>query len=107
VFPTPAHGFALEPSEAAELSRSPAPRDRGYGARGELPKGLTFRRDRSTFRGIGREPQMDESFSWFDPTNNDDRFIACVVELTRQHPRSGPDGYQREGSVGLVAAGLR
>jgi len=31
---------------------------------------------------------MNESLTWLDPDNRDDRFIAITIEVIRQHPRS-------------------
>jgi hypothetical protein len=59
-----------------------------YGRRGSILDGVPLNKPTSTIRAIAREPRMDESLSWLDPTNRDDRFIASVLEIMRQHPRS-------------------
>ncbi len=61
---------------------------KGYRARGQLTQGVPLRKPASTVRALATEPRMGESLSWLDPDNRDDRFIATVIELIRQRPRS-------------------
>lgn len=63
-------------------------RVKGYRARGQLTAGVPLRKHRSTLRAVPTEPRLAESLSWLDPYNRDDRFIATVIELIRQRPRS-------------------
>jgi hypothetical protein len=63
-------------------------RIKGYRARGQLTQGVPLRKPHSTIRALAIEPRMADSLSWLDPTNRDDRFIATVIELVRDRPRS-------------------
>jgi hypothetical protein len=63
-------------------------RIKGYRSRGRLTEGVPLRSSVSTIRAMPTEPRLDESLSWLDPANCDDRFIATVIELIRQRPRS-------------------
>lgn len=62
-------------------------RIKGYRARGHLADGVPLRKGRSTLMTIAIEPKMDESLPWLDADNNDDRVLAGVVEVMREHPR--------------------
>ncbi len=50
--------------------------------------GVTLRRDRSTVRMTAREPDMTKTLRWLDPTSKDDRLLASVLEVVREHPHS-------------------
>ncbi len=63
-------------------------RIKSYRARGALSKGVVLRRNVSTLRGIAIEPQVDGTLPWLDPENNDDRILASLIEVMRQHPRT-------------------
>jgi predicted ribonuclease YlaK len=65
-------------------------RIKGYRERGggNLGAGVTLRKNLSTLRSVAPEPRMERSLPWLDPTNNDDRLIAAVVEIMRAHVRS-------------------
>jgi hypothetical protein len=63
-------------------------RIKGYRARGALTAGVPLRKGVSTLRVLATEPVLSESLPWLDPTNDDDRMIATVVEVMRRHPRS-------------------
>jgi hypothetical protein len=56
--------------------------------RGSLNKGVTLVKGKSTILTIAVEPNMQDSLPWLDSTNNDDRFLATVVEIMRLRPRS-------------------
>ncbi len=56
--------------------------------RGRLADGVTLVRGRSTLSTIATEPNMQDSLPWLDSTNNDDRFLATIIEVMRLHPRS-------------------
>ena len=62
-------------------------RIKGYRARGQLTAGVPLRKP-TTIRAIAVEPRMDQSLSWLDAENRDDRFIASTIEVIRQYPRS-------------------
>jgi len=59
-----------------------------YGRRGDLRAGVPIVSGRITARSIAIEPRLDESLPWLDPTNNDDRLLACTIEIIRQNVRS-------------------
>jgi PIN domain len=63
-------------------------RIKSYRARGPLPKGVVLRRHVSTLRAIAIEPQVEGTLPWLDPENNDDRILASLIEVMRQHPRT-------------------
>ena len=63
-------------------------RMKGYRGRGQLTKGVPLRNTVSTIRALATEPRMGESLPWLDPQNRDDKFLASVIEIIRQHPRS-------------------
>jgi predicted ribonuclease YlaK len=67
------------------ITRIKGYRDRGGG---NLAAGVTLRRGVSSLRSIAPEPRMERSLPWLDATNSDDRLIAAVVEIMRQHVRS-------------------
>jgi predicted ribonuclease YlaK len=79
-----ARGIGLSTLVVESLIR----RIKGYRARGALTAGVPLRKGVSTFRALATEPALDKSLPWLDPTNDDDRMIATVVEVMRQHPRS-------------------
>ena len=39
-------------------------------------------------KSIAVEPDMNNSLSWLDTSNNDDRFIASFIEVLRENPDS-------------------
>jgi PIN domain len=63
-------------------------RIKGYRTRGQLTAGVPLRKSVSAIRLLAAEPRMNDSLSWLDPTNRDDRFLASTIEVIRQHPRS-------------------
>jgi PIN domain len=73
---------------------SPSVRDKARGfsnrikewrRRGPLHLGVTVE-GKVIVRAEGREPNLQASLSWLDPTVVDDRIIACTLELQRGHP---------------------
>ncbi|MDM8006166.1 MAG: PIN domain-containing protein [Phycisphaerae bacterium] len=44
--------------------------------------------DRITARSVPAEPKVSETLPWLDPSNNDDRFLASVIEVIRENVRS-------------------
>ncbi len=56
--------------------------------RGNLHDGVPVVKDRITARSIAIEPDMAESLPWLDASNNDDRFLASVIEIIRENVRS-------------------
>jgi len=59
-----------------------------YRRRGILQEGVPIVKDLITLRAIAPEPNMSQTLSWFDPNNNDDRFLATAVEIIRDNLRS-------------------
>jgi hypothetical protein len=56
--------------------------------RGRLTEGVTIVKEKSAILAIATEPNMQDSVPWLDPSNNDDRFLATVIEVMRLRPRS-------------------
>jgi hypothetical protein len=56
--------------------------------RGRLSEGVTLVSNKSDIMAISVEPDIGLSLPWLDPSNNDDRFLASVIELMRSRPRS-------------------
>jgi hypothetical protein len=56
--------------------------------RGRLTEGVTLLKGKSTLLAVATEPNMQNSLPWLDPSNNDDRFLAAVIEVMRLRPQS-------------------
>jgi len=56
--------------------------------RGKLNEGVILVKGKSTLLAIATEPNMKNTLPWLDPSNNDDRFLAIVIEVMRIRPRS-------------------
>ncbi|MBI3411412.1 MAG: hypothetical protein HY040_24050 [Planctomycetes bacterium] len=56
--------------------------------RGELDCGVPVLRNTIMARSVAVEPNMSETLPWLDATNNDDRFLASVIEIIRENVRS-------------------
>jgi len=52
--------------------------------RGDVVEGVNGG-SRVTVRFIAKEPRFDQTLSWLDPSNNDDRIIASALELQREN----------------------
>jgi PIN domain len=100
VLDTDDYTVVLVPPVLAELDAlktgraSPSVRDKARGVsnrikewrrRGSLHVGVKVE-DKVSVRAEGREPKMQASLSWLDPTVVDDRIIACTLELQRRYP---------------------
>jgi len=59
-----------------------------YRRRGNLTKGVPIVTGRTELLAVATEPRMDKSLPWLDPQNNDDRFLAAVLEVMRTCPWS-------------------
>jgi len=59
-----------------------------YRRRGSLHEGVPLVKGQSTLMAIALEPNMQHSLAWLDPSINDDRFLASVIEIMRHHPHS-------------------
>jgi rRNA maturation endonuclease Nob1 len=60
-------------------------RIKGLRNQGKLSEGVKV--DKTiTIKTIAQEPNFKETLSWLDSSNNDDRIIASVLEIQRDHP---------------------
>jgi hypothetical protein len=71
--------------QVREKARKFSGRIKEWRRRGELHRGVKVQ-GQMTVRTEGREPNLQGSLSWLDPTVADDRIIACVLELQRRQP---------------------
>lgn len=58
------------------------------GRRGDLRTGVPVVTGKITARAVAVEPKVSDSLPWLDAANNDDRFLASVVELIRRNVRA-------------------
>lgn len=92
--------FLLLPTVLAELDalkinhRNPDFRDKvnkvitrikGWRNQGSLREGVTVHQT-ITVKAIASEPQMENTLSWLDKSNRDDRIIASVLEVQSNQP---------------------
>ncbi len=62
-------------------------RVKGWRNQGGLRKGVTV--DRTiTVKAVAGEPKMDNTLSWLDENNRDDRIIASVLEVQSTYPNA-------------------
>lgn len=54
---------------------------------GNLRDGVTVNKTVKV-KMMGQEPKFDETLSWLDPGNDDDRIIATALEIQREEPSS-------------------
>jgi hypothetical protein len=59
-----------------------------YRRRGNLTEGVTVVKNRIDIVAIATEPDTESTLPWLDMDNNDDRFIASILEVMRGFPRS-------------------
>lgn len=59
-----------------------------YRRRGMLTAGIPAVKDKIDILAVATEPDIRQSLPWLDPGNNDDRFLAAVIEIMRARPRS-------------------
>ena len=59
-----------------------------YGRRGDLRAGVPVVTGKVVARSVAVEPKVSESLPWLDAANNDDRFLASVIELIRRNVRA-------------------
>ena len=100
---TPKFTLVLTPTVLSELDalkinhRNEAVRDKAerlirqikeYRRRGRLVDGVPLVTGVSTLQTIAMEPKLGDSLPWLVPANNDDRFIAAVLEVMRIRPRA-------------------
>ena len=71
--------------DVREKARKIIDRIKGWRNQGALTDGVTV--DKSiTVKAASREPDMKNSLSWLDPSNNDDRIIASVLSIQVEFP---------------------
>lgn len=58
-----------------------------YRRRGNLAEGVTIRKGKISLRTTAVEPNFENTLSWLDKDNNDDRILAGFIEIMRQHIR--------------------
>lgn len=59
-----------------------------YGRRGTLTEGVPVIKNKIWVRAIAVEPDFNNTLSWLDIQNNDDRILASFIEIMRFHPNS-------------------
>jgi hypothetical protein len=100
---TPNFTFVLTPTVLSELdyhkinhrnenvrkkAESLVRRIKEYRRRGKLSEGVPIVAGRSQLIALAVEPDMGSTLSWLDASNQDDRFLASVIEVMRLHSRS-------------------
>ena len=58
-----------------------------YRRRGKLTEGITIT-NKIHLTALPLEPNFENSLSWLDPKNNDDRIIASLIEVCRKNIRN-------------------
>jgi hypothetical protein len=72
-------------TDVREKARKIIDRIKGWRNQGALTDGVTV--DKSIIvKAASREPDMKNSLSWLDPSNNDDRIIASVLSIQVEFP---------------------
>ena len=59
-----------------------------YRRRGKLNEGVPIIKNIIYLQTIAFEPNMKESLPWFEENNNDDRFLASILEVMRHNIKS-------------------
>src|SRR5439155_14433359 len=59
-----------------------------YRRRGNIHQGVPLNSERSTVRMTAVEPNFDTTLPWLERTVEDDRLLASVLEIVREHPHS-------------------
>lgn len=59
-----------------------------YRRRGKLNEGVPIISNKIFLQTLAIEPNMKESLPWFEENNNDDRFLASILEVMRQNTKS-------------------
>lgn len=62
-------------------------RIKGFRQQGNLREGITVNKT-VTVKMQAEEPNFDETLSWLDKENDDDRIIANILEIQRKEPSS-------------------
>jgi len=74
--------------ELREKAQSIIKRFKEYRRRGKITEGVTLVKNKITFRAIAVEPDFEKALSWLDRYNNDDRIIASLIHVMKNHPNS-------------------
>ena len=56
--------------------------------RGSLLEGVDLLKGSTRLRMLAIEPKLEASLPWLDEAVMDDRILASIIEVIRQHPRS-------------------
>ena len=59
-----------------------------YRRRGSLSEGVKVVNNKIQLKSIAVEPNFSKSLPWLDANNNDDRFLASVIEIMRLNTKS-------------------
>ena len=59
-----------------------------YRRRGTLTEGVPVIKDKIWVKAIAVEPDFNNTLSWLDIQNNDDRILASFIEIMSLHPKS-------------------
>jgi len=59
-----------------------------YRRRGTLTEGVPVIKDKIWIKAMAIEPDFNNTLSWLDIQNNDDRILASFIEIMRFHPKS-------------------
>lgn len=78
-----AHKVNHRNQDVRERAASIIRRIKEYRRRGPLHDDVGVVKGKVAIRSIAREPNMDQSLSWFDRSNADDRFLASAIEVMR------------------------
>jgi rRNA-processing protein FCF1 len=59
-----------------------------YRRRGKLNEGVPIINNKIYLQTLAIEPNMKESLPWLEESNNDDKFLASILEVMRQNSKS-------------------
>jgi hypothetical protein len=74
--------------DVRERAKALISRIKEFFRRGDARAGIPIVKDKITFRTVATEPRVADSLPWLDAGNNDDRFLASIIELMRLNVRS-------------------
>lgn len=70
-----------------------------YRRRGKLLEGVTVIKEKISLRTVAVEPKFDSTLSWLDRSNEDDRLIAELLEIMKNH--GGSSVFMVTGDINL------
>ncbi|MFO7789184.1 MAG: PIN domain-containing protein [Bacteroidales bacterium] len=70
-----------------------------YRRRGKLLEGVTIVKEKISLRTIAVEPKFENTLKWLDPNNDDDRLIAELLEIIKNH--GGTSVFMVTGDINL------